>query len=228
MKGGSGATLERAVVKFGEGEIGARVGRQGEWLAAHQHIRSLPRVFCVWSHGYAMEAVKGFQSPEGTWQIINTLETEFWNHPAEVDIDIDRHLRFVRSRCDAHYPEAWKDLEEWCGKIDWPGPVLIHGDPTFSNLARRSNGELVICDPNPASERVPSVAAEDLANLCQSLLGYEQIKYGWKQAFARPLLDDEAVRYLTAVKFIRICAYEPDRAKADRFREIAARLIARR
>jgi hypothetical protein len=234
--GASGADLRHGVVKYGTGAIGARVGAQGVWIAAHQDIPSLPRVAVTWSRGYVMEPLEPVDWHRIDWPAHLShcvdLLGEFWSKPAEHPIDLDAHLAFVQSR--SHGLGVWPALERWALELDWPDPVLIHGDPTFCNQVRRQT-DLVFLDPNPGSAVSPSVRAQDLAHLCQSLHGYETIKFGAPHPLVTPAdlqkiaeCDDgewSLVRYLTAVKFVRLLAYEPS---GSPFASLARRLVRAR
>jgi hypothetical protein len=235
--GASGATLRLGVAKFGSGAIGARVATQGLWLKAHQDIPCLPRVAVSWPAGYVMEPLEPIDWSTVDYEAhiveaVDLLEQQVWSRPAECPLDLDAHLRFVRARCEV-LPGVWPALEAWAHDIEWPPPVLIHGDPTFVNQVRRQT-DLVFLDPNPATPVCPSVRAQDLAHLAQSLHGYEAITFG----YPRPTLPVEAlqklsgaddaewdvVRYLTAVKFVRILTYD----SRPELRDIAAGLVAAR
>jgi hypothetical protein len=235
--GASGAHLRHGVVKYGPGAVGARVGQQGTWLRAHQDIPSLPRVAVTWPRGYVMEPLEPVDWHRIDWhahlaQCVALLGA-FWAKPAEHPVDLDAHLRFVHARAEG-LPGVWPDLEAWALSLDWPDPVLIHGDPTFCNQVRRQT-DLVVLDPNPGSAVTPSVRAQDLAHLAQSLHGYETIKLGAPQpqvtvADLRGIAGcDEGewslVRYLTAVKFVRLLAYEP---AGSPFASLARRLVRAR
>jgi hypothetical protein len=209
------------VAKFGEGPVGERVGAQGAWLEAHQDIPCLPRIAARWAHGYVMEPLEPIDWPtvdiEAHIATVVDLLDQIWAQPAETLVDLDAHLRFVQDRCRL-LPEAWPNLQAWALDLEWPDPVLIHGDPTFVNQVRRQT-DIVFLDPNPGSLTIPSVRAHDLAHLAQSLLGYEAIKFGWPHPPVVSLdvlhklsgADDaewDVVRYLTAVKFVRLLTYD--------------------
>ena len=235
--GASGATLRLGVAKFGSGAIGARAAAQGVWLKVHRDIPCLPHVAVSWPAGYVMEPLEPIDWSTVDYEAhvveaVDLLEQHVWSRPAECPLDLDAHLAFVQRRCGAA-PDLWPALHDWACDLEWPPPVLIHGDPTFVNQVRRQT-DLVFLDPNPASPACPSVRAQDLAHLAQSLHGYEAITFGWD----RPTLPVEAlqklsgasdaewdvVRYLTAVKFVRILTYDP----RPELRDIAERLVAAR
>lgn len=242
--GGSGATIEfvgDVVVKTGPGAVGRRCGTQGAWIVDHPDIQALPRVHAVWSHGYVMETLapihwNGVTYADQVEQTVAVLQEQFWSQPAEVDIDPDAHLRFVQARCEQAAPDLWEPLNEWAQHLVWPtGGCLIHGDPTFANQCRAGQS-LVLIDPNPATRDTPSLRAMDLANIAQSLHGYEAVKFRRRRpaigpGFLRDLLkldDDEwdLVRFLTATKFVRLLAYETDLRTT--FHELAAELVEAR
>jgi hypothetical protein len=221
-------------VKYGPGAVGARVGQQGTWISRHQDIPSLPRIAVTWPRGYVMEPLEPVDWDRVDWEAHLTqcvdLLGAFWAKPAEHTVDLDAHLRFVRARAEG-LPGVWPALEAWCHDLDWPDAVLIHGDPTFVNQVRRQT-DLVFLDPNPGSPVTPSVRAQDLAHLAQSLHGYEHIKFGapppkvtvdtLRDLSGVSDAEWEVVRYLTAVKFVRLLAYEPS---GSPFAQLATDLV---
>lgn len=233
--------FDKYVVKVGEpGPVGDRVAEQAAWLQRHESP-ALPKVFMAWHDGYIMERLRPIEwrhIDTWTWlveDVFAALRKHVWSLPAEVEVDWDRHRRFIQERCELAAPEAAKPLSRWLDDVETLElrSCLIHGDPTFDNTCRRLGRRLVFIDPNPARPEVPSLEVCDAANVMQSLHGYEHLKYG------RPMPNvsmdvvrtitgydpDEwfALQYFTAAKFARLLAYETDLRPV--FRDVLLNLL---
>ncbi len=238
MRSTSGADINlRAdiVIKSGHGPVATRIRTQAEWLRRHPSPAVPPVLTSSASH-YSMPRYreidwKRLQTPDA-WEfvvdaMVSTLE-QIWADPAESTFDLDAHLRFMARRCK-NLPGSFPAVKAWAESLSWDeADCLTHGDPTFDNTL---TGPIFI-DPNPARPEVPSTRTADLANIAQSLLGYEHLKYG----APKPLIDPdyldrhtehpETLRYLTAAKVIRLLEYETTHRPT--FQKVAADLLTRR
>lgn len=72
---------------------------------------------------------------------------------------------------------------------------LTHGDPTFCNVMRRQNRDIVLCDMTPPV-RVPEIQEIDQAKILQSMLGWEGVVGGrWVNVeWQMPLFIERATK----------------------------------
>lgn len=231
------ACVGRYVVKVGTGEAGDRIGTQARWLERHPFI-AFPAVYVSWGAGYIMERLdpvpwRSMTIPDDwerfTRSVVDRLRDHVWCRPAETAFDLDTHLAFMRRRCE-NLPGSWPRVQSWAAELDWDvTETLTHGDPTFDNVCLRQS-QPVLIDPNP-NPAVPSTPVADLANLAQSLHGYEHVKGHPQPLCGLDVLTDgldaddvEMLRYLTAAKFIRLLNYETTHRPA--FASMAWELLA--
>ena len=234
--GQSGAALELlpdgSIAKWSPDEELARsIIRQGQWLMNHS-CEALVPVRGVYSNGYTMQPLcplplKVIDPLNLALEIKRRLEGWIWNRPAEVDVNIAEMTAYAKYLASQWFDgsELELTLEAWISYIDWSRfqTCLTHGDPTFSNVMLRGT-ELVLIDPIPARAQIPPFRAVDIAKICQSLLGYEVVRFGWPLqversaagAFMAAMVggDDaelEAVRFFTVLHFLRLLPYTPIR-----------------
>lgn len=234
MKHTSGAhVLVRGPValKYGTGAVGARVGQQREYI---QHFRRLgcirlPRVLAGGSNWYLMERLHEVPvadtrqiKEDYAWSILTVLRATVWPRIlVGRHVNLGAHYHYLNS-LRPHAGDVNIDhLLHVADRIYWGSltPAMTHGDTTFDNLMARDSGQFVLIDPLPpyVDERIPFLQVTDIGKIIQSLMGYEDIKYG------RPLqpgnvmrfldcIDKEergAALYMAGVHFARLLSYQP-------------------
>lgn len=191
QRGSSGATfnfLGNRVVKMApEKTVGQRVMDQGLWLQKHQSP-AVPKVFQVYARSYVMERL--IVPP--LWALDHKVIFEhllaacgdIWMHPAEVELDYEAMIiKWVTLCAKFDLGEVRNDLLKLCDQINWDDlkRCLTHGDPTLDNVMFREDDAdvgVVIGDPIPATPAVPDLRCVDLGKILQSLLGWEETRYG--------------------------------------------------
>lgn len=204
QRGSSGATfnfLGNRVVKMApEKTAGQRVMDQGLWLQKHQSP-ALPRVFQVYARSYVMERL--IVPP--LWaldhkvifdHLLAALSVHVWSHSAEVEHDSNATAIKYNDLCDKFdLQRVAHDLDYLQANIEWNDlrRCLTHGDPTFDNVMFREDDAevgVVIGDPIPATPAVPDLWCVDLGKILQSLLGWEETRYGLRSFKLRIGTDD--------------------------------------
>jgi hypothetical protein len=210
-----------------------RVGAQGAWLALHSDLDCLPRVYEHMSVGYTMETLiplgkKERDAPKLVEELLVNLESLWSSSRAETGFSYLSHMDYIQPRCRMSTP-FYRQVEPMARTIFSEirqGDLtmcLTHGDPTFANLMRRDDGQMVIIDPLLPSMALPSIAALDLAKIMQSLLGFEAIRFGVEFdrcdeaiKMIRRTCDKpgwKIVKYLTAVHGARLLPYSPKKLR---------------
>lgn len=191
-RGSSGATFRyylESVGKMCRTDDG-RTSRQGLWLRQHQSP-AVPKVLSVYEHGYQMERLDDISY---MWLnhrvvlagIVEQLEQHVWSQSAEVEwsqqATVDKVADLLGMFDVGVEVQLW--LEKTHESIDWNAlpRCLTHGDPTLDNVMfRPGTSELVIIDPVPATSAVPDIRAVDLGKMLQSALGWERVRYGYRE-----------------------------------------------
>lgn len=240
MHGSSGADLivnRNIVTKRGD----ERVGDQGRWLKMMNDlgIRSIPYVYGLTSNSYSMEmldeteydndtAVKMLQGLVPIWKARDSRLLIGW----DISAFITKMTRMLTTYEMHGVLEAWK-------KVDWTNCRIAgtHGDPTFENtMSRIGRAGYVFIDPIPATPSVPDLAVVDLGKIYQSMVGYENMRYGTENPFSlqdRITLqefcknDDEVLgmKFWAAVHLYRARPYMKDKGIANDLGTKAATLL---
>lgn len=244
-RGSSGARVYGSngiVRKTGTGEVGARIALQGRWLLSHRG-RSLPRVTRVGEGAYDMEpllAAPAWALDHGAIfaEMLASLNSEVWKLPAEVPYDEVALLTKVGELC--HRFELRTEYAHWRelhAEIDFGAlPTgLVHGDSTFDNVMfRESTGDLVLVDPLPSlitGPAIPDLRCVDLGKILQSVLGWEEIRYGdpaerfdvdvetFRASAAHSQTEWQAVVLFGATHLLRTLPYVADPQRRDQIGE---------
>lgn len=239
----SGAMISfvgQRVIKSGaSGKVGDRVESQGRWLIdrTSEGRSYLPRVSAVGRGWYMMELLEpvpterydDFNSSFIT-PILNSLH-DLWAKSTEVTFSsaIDWRLHHDKVKMLTGFlPSSlgirFKKLRD---RIDFTHLIVadhVHGDSTFENVMYRAADEqLVLTDPIPAYDAMPSVRAVDFGKLLQSIYGWETLKYNsWLtphdaldviyDVIVESVLGDSeiaAAHYMCAVHLLRAIPYYP-------------------
>lgn len=246
----SGATVVQLgdyVVKLGDGEVGARVGEQGEWLVTYGG-NGVVTATVLSDTAYVMPVLQEWPQPVDTralWKgLTAVLEEWVWMHEP------------IHSGAPSHRPFHTKVEHVWRahGGVIIPAEIgslalrmeqrvrwddvprcLTHGDPTFANTMHSEDG-LVLTDPLPSSDLVPDIRAKDLGKLLQSCVGYERDILGWEYLTAPDplwvwgLCQDEnewqAAKYCGVMHIMRLMPYVARAGEAREWAIEAARAIA--
>ncbi len=197
MKHTSGARVLQAggwAVKFGSGDVGKRVETQGSYCR-ELGPAVCPHVPVIFRNGYAMERLREYTDfydvcpNDYIEDVVGALEDHVWSKKSYQLVDWNSHREYVRTRAVAFLgaedyqavERAWESLNPSVGRLR---ASLTHGDPTFDNMMLRPRkGRMatpVIIDPLPPYENgeMPQLQAVDVGKIMQSLLGYEEVKYG--------------------------------------------------
>lgn len=148
----------------------------------------------VFKNGYLMERLYEYEPIWGTLpamyieDAVELLEDHVWSRNAYQRIDWDAHREYIFGRAVKHLtPDdlrrlelAWQHLRVGSRHLH---ASLTHGDPTFDNMMLRRkhfSSHAVIIDPLPPYQNgeMPQVSAVDVGKIMQSLIGYEEVKYG--------------------------------------------------
>jgi len=237
MHGQSGASVAvfgDIVVKHGHRpEVVELLRAQASWLRRCHH-GTVP-VLASGEHGssyaYVMPRLDEVRRDEDNdAETVACLERYVWHSDrSRRVVDWVEHRLYVSELLELHglwetYGTWWR---EWTRRIERYDleVVTTHGDPTRSNRMRNSAGDLVLIDPIPANERMPSLRAVDLGKMAQSLLGYEHVRFGWPMpttdvdkfidSFAYDDAEREATRYFTLVHLLRLLRYTPDHLRKE-------------
>ena len=237
-RGSSGATItrdtvRRTIIKAGD----KRVGVQGSWIRQHK-CNSLPLVGETWPTGYIMEMLndlpRGIVAPNLLLaEMLRTLYRDIWSRKPEVVMDWDKHIEKVNGL--ANDAERLL-LDKARDQIDWTHVTLCltHGDPTYDNVMLRPDGSIVLIDPLPATQAVPSMMAVDLGKVLQSVTGYEYLRYGdssfsgaRREVLAEYFNDNEmmAAHYWCAVHYLRAIPYMQDGTTRDAMRMVVTDVL---
>jgi hypothetical protein len=208
-----------------------RLLEQARWLERYgtaPYHGPFPRVLDVTDAGYVMERL--FEMP---WRVVDVaalvevivsiLAKHVWYYGAPVLASWQTHDRYIDSRLvrattDGVMQSAFRELR---GRVspDALAEAAVHGDPTIDNVLMRSNGDIVLVDPIPASDRMPGVIASDRGKIMQSLYGFEAIKNGkisrcpeLVELVLDGLGDGERVAayYFCAVHYLRLIPYHEE------------------
>lgn len=213
-----------------------RIGIQAAWLLRRDDP-FLPRVTRVFPGGYQMErliAMPHFVDDYAMTRVIFHSLRKLWAHndaDITVPFSVHEHRRYVRERAVHAGSKLADPIMSWSHAaehiIKELAPVRVHGDPTWDNCMLRHDGELVLTDPIPPGVCLPSIRALDIAKVCQSVMGYEEVAFGRRQSDMRVtgselelMLQDvdagewQVILYLTAVHFLRLLPYTPQHRDA--------------
>lgn len=223
--GSSGAVIdvrEIDVVKYGN----SRVAEQGQFLTT-LNPKVVPAVYHVDFDAslYVMERLHTLPHKvvEQTWLtivVLQMLDNMAIKRPS-IEFDMDAHIEKMLPLCPT--PSFVAKVVEVSHAINWGqlDRVVTHGDPTHENLMMRTNGDLVLTDPIPATPAVPHLRCVDLGKMLQSAMGFEQMRYGveeygsWTYDVSTILKDITSIEiraawYWCAVHFLRAAPYMPD------------------
>lgn len=204
QRGSSGAEFnflgDRVVKMAPDKSVGDRVMAQGSWLMRHRSP-AVPRVFQVYARSYVMERliVPPFWALDHQVifeHLVAALSVHVWSRPAEVEIDHGKMLHKFTELClDFDLTDTLNDLVKMYDQISWDTlkACLTHGDPTLDNVMFREDDAevgVVISDPIPATPAVPDLRCVDLGKILQSLLGWEEARYGLRSFKLRIGTDD--------------------------------------
>ena len=195
QRGSSGAEfnfLGDRVVKVANAQadkhVAERVMAQGTWLQKHQS-RAVPKVFQVYARSYVMErlVVPPFWALDHEvvfHHLMAALSVNIWSQPAEMEPDLNAVYAKYTGLCTKYtLDNVERNLDHMFETIEWGDlkHCLTHGDPTLDNVMFREDDAevgVVIGDPIPATPAVPDIRAVDLGKILQSLLGWEETRYG--------------------------------------------------
>jgi hypothetical protein len=212
-------------VKYGFGDVGARVREQADYCRRLGEIVA-PRVLWSFRGGYVMERLTNLSRFHNridgevlTWMIFDKLENEVWRKDRAMPTvnDWRLHEDYIVQRCHEYAPWAQEavlnlfiDAQPWFSR-----PCLTHGDPTWENvMGDDKTGDLVLIDPLPPKDEIPEVKEVDVGKILQSLYGYEDVKAGrlpkkrlgcLPSAYRTP-----AAWYWAAAHFVRLLPYQSD------------------
>lgn len=246
LRGSSGAVVAvhaTHVTKTAQDpEVRRRVVAQASWLEQHSNS-ALPIMLDLTAGGYVMEKLD--EIPPYTLQvadldaIVGRLARGVWVHPPKMPLVATAHYDKVRPLEERYASDEMRRFLQIRREIALTGSqraCLTHGDPTLDNVMTRM-GFYVIADPIPATPAVPDLWAVDLGKILQSLVGFEQVRYGRSPHIpleVRPthLLDTlhepaDQVRavYWCVVHILRAMPYVSDTIH-DKLRECAHRAIS--
>lgn len=181
-------THHDVAVKVGDGEVGARIDAQADWLVRHASDGMMPVLSHIGSIGYVMPYGDPWPDFSDATRIFNTvvglLQTHVWNRDAEFVPNIQDAVlcKFMSMHGRVDAVRMW-ELHTLIMSVTWMDlpQCLTHGDPTFCNALFIDVDKPVLCDPLPSViTRLPDVRAMDLGKLLQSCFGFESIVYGWR------------------------------------------------
>ena len=209
-RGSSGAEFnflgDRVVKIAPEKAAGDRVMAQGMWLQRHQSP-AVPHVFQVYARSYVMERLIvppmwALDHEVIFHHLLSALSVHVWSRPAEVEHDVDETEVKYAMLCERfQLHEICAELDHLLDTIQWDKlkRCLTHGDPTLDNVMFREDDAsvgVVIGDPIPATPAVPDIRAVDLGKILQSLLGWEETRYGLR-AFRLRIGTEDLHRWVT-------------------------------
>lgn len=199
---------DKVTFKYDTDETNSRVREQGIWLQTTpvRGIKSAPEVFSILPDGYEMETLHQdvlteINVEERVRKTLHVLRDQWWSEkPTGPSIWIGDHLSDFSPRAHTRYVarlarlvncrDLVKPLGALCDRIDWHDLErgLTHGDPIVDNTLWRAKTtrfsdtpvirQLVLIDPIPPTVVIPSLVCVDVGRLIQSVVGYEQARYG--------------------------------------------------
>lgn len=241
--GSSGARVDihpNHVIKTGSDVVGERVVAQANWIDRHQ-CSVLPIVYDIMLSGYIMEKLDEIE-PGSLFvadldAIIGRLARDIWSRPEVTTFSPILHMEKVSKleQYASHSMLIFLNDARDAAFDRRQRACLTHGDPTLDNVMRRM-GLYVITDPIPATHAVPDLWAVDLGKILQSLVGFEQARYGHSQHNAfevkpQHLLDtlqrEDQVRavYWCVIHILRAMPYVDEKIH-DKLRECAHNAIS--
>jgi len=237
--------LGEHIIKLGDGEVGARVGEQAEWLHAVRGDGIVP-VTMLTSNAYVMPVLNDWQPPivaRDLWdRLTHLLETWVWSRPPMHTGEGMYPMQHKLTRCRAallHDGSSLLDLaSQLMHDVDWHmlPRCLTHGDPTFANTMCDTHGELVLIDPLPSTWDVPDIRAKDIGKLLQTSMGYEREILGqdfglidpfWAQDLCMSSNEWRAAKFFGVLHIIRLIPYVAREGKNREWATHAAETIAR-
>lgn len=190
-RGSSGATVTivPGLVTKSVKASPTRLLAQVRWLTRHPSP-AVPRVTNVGDTWYGMEELFTIQPRLLDHEVVGAemiekLRKYVWSQPAEVTLDIDALSAKIDGLLKRYVisEHVHRFLRNSITTLDWDDlkTCLTHGDPTFENVMFRSHlydSGLVLIDPIPATPAIPDLQVVDTGKILQSLLGWEQVRYG--------------------------------------------------
>lgn len=199
---------EEETLKFDTDQTNGRVREQGIWLQTTpvRGIASAPIVHSILPDGYAMETLHqdvltGINVEDRVREVLQVLRDKWWSQdPTGPTVWVGDQPSDFSPRAHARYVarlarlvgcrDLVKPLGALCDRIDWCDLErgLTHGDPIVDNTLWRAKTtrfsdtpvvrQLVLIDPIPPTVVIPSLVCVDVGRLIQSVVGYEQARYG--------------------------------------------------
>jgi hypothetical protein len=235
MPGRSGATVkvtgEVAHKSATDPAAQSRLFAQMQWLRLHK-ASWVVRVHEPTLNGYTMERLYSWEPPPGAF---NKVAHKVWSQPAEVDLDLSAHCKYVYDKVTSELPQkGWGFRQEVMEKMQYVmhhderlTRCLTHGDLTRSNVMRTHDNWPVVIDPIPATPAVADIKAFDVSTAVISLLGLEHVQFGWPEPTSLDMLhlsgmlwemnhvELECVRYMSVVQIARRLPYHPEEMHDD-------------
>lgn len=210
QRGSSGAEFnflgDRVVKLAPEKAVGDRVMAQGMWLQKHQSP-AVPRVFQVYARSYVMERLIvpplwALDHEVIFHHLLSALSVHVWSRPAEVEPNrYSIEMKYTKLCDQFKLTETMEELDKLHDSIQWDDlkRCLTHGDPTLDNVMFREDDAevgVVIGDPIPATPAVPDLRCVDFGKILQSLLGWEETRYGLR-SFRLRIGTEDLHRWVT-------------------------------
>ncbi len=251
VHGTSGATIivhrDTAHKYAHDPAVVSRVIEQARWLKQHSDVLGLPQVIGSTATTYTMPRLyppklsATYTATQAVLDVYDMLNVGLWRRPTGVRQDLTALREYVTARVSEWLPMLGVVLIEFIDRGGLVGCTSCdtHGDPTLDNLMCDAKGQLVIIDPLPANERVPTLKAVDLGKLLQSAFGYELVKHQdarWSVNTETVLnyikqreseVDSHAALFFCAVHYLRLLPYQTNEVKRETYRKITAALCAR-
>lgn len=221
--------LDDCVIKVNGGD---RIDRQAEWLESHQ-ADGIVKILGHWHGGYAMEKLDAPGILPTPPLIISLLERYVWK-PTTWNCDWNNVIRYAHDRSEEWWPEITGELRAGLLRCAEANLTIVetHGDPTAENVMLRGEN-LVLIDPIPPEDHLPSLLALDLGKILQSWCGYESVIVGRNPNFRRDTSwmykfleqDRAAAKVFALYHIVRLLPYLPNDEVRENVKEIVGKNV---
>lgn len=196
-----------------------------------------PNILEVLDDGYVMETCdydNALRCPLVTLRrVLEKLTLNVWNRAAA---PTDWRTPFIEWAYRQPYDPLPLMNELYPPFSVGPDYVMIHGDPTLSNVVYSRNGRVLLIDPIKPTGKIPSIREVDIGKMLQSVVGWEHVMFGWPEpmvyiaaGFIKDMSDEELLRamFWLGVHALRIIPYADNNPRAMEWSLMTARTIFR-